>query len=60
MAEDETEEVDKEVDKAEEEGTNEVVEEVAENTKIGFTSHISPVTLNMNKMTHYRRRQEKG
>ena len=60
MAEDETEEVDKEVDKAEEEGTNEVVEEVAANTKIGLTSHISPVTLNMNKMPHYRRRQEKG
>ena len=57
--EDVAKDVGEEVNGLDEAGADEVVEEVAANIKMGLTSQMSPVTLNMQSGTHSRTRQEK-
>ena len=51
--------VGEEVNGVDEAAADEVVEEVKENIKMGLTSQMSPVTLNMQSGTQFRTRQEK-
>ena len=53
------EDVQEEVYKVEENTDDEVVEEAGAHMKMKFTPHMSPVTLNIQSGTHYKKYKEK-
>ena len=54
------EDVEEDVDEVEEEENWEVLKEEAAHMKMGLTSHISPVTLNIQSGLNFKTKQEKG